>query len=112
MEKGSLEEKVCEAMFECLRAAPVRLEELHVFAQGLALSYLALIRNRNPNAFGDTQLEPMRSMISRGVKVESLIEALDRAAVLANELLKQKITVSFATIIAKMVVAQANMQLI
>lgn len=111
MEKGSLEEKISEGMFESFRTAPIPLKELHVFAQSLALSYLALIRNRNPNAFSETQLQPMSDMIRQGVKVDWLIAAFDQAAVLASELLKdQKITVSFATIISKMAAAQANMQ--
>ncbi len=111
MNEGSLGEKVSEAMFECFRAAPVPLKELHAFAQGLALSYLGLISNRNPNAFSASQLQPMSNMIQRGVKVEWLIAAFDQAAALASELLKdQKITVSFATIIAKMTAAQVNLQ--
>jgi hypothetical protein len=111
LEKGSPADKVSEAIFEALRLAPVRLEELHAFAQSMALSYLALTSSRNPDSFSATQLEPMCQLIKRGVKVEWLIAAIERAAVVAAELLKeQKVTLSFATVIAKMVAAQANLK--
>lgn len=111
MEKGSLADNVAETMFEALRAAPVRLDELHAFAQGMALSYLALTSSRNFDSFSAAQLEPMCEMIKRGVKVEWLIEAIERGATVAGELLKeQRVTLSFATVIAKMVAAQANLK--
>ena len=111
METGSLAHAIADAILEHLRPAPVRLDELRAFAQALALSYLSLISHQSAETFTTTQLEPMRVMIRRGVKVEWLFEAIDQAGVLANELLKQRrITTSFATIIAKMVAAQANLQ--
>lgn len=98
-------------MGESMAGVSLSKQELAAFTRGMAANYVALMRERNLDRFTQVQQQQMVRAINAGVNVTRILAAIDSAAALARAMMPgEGMMVSFASSIAKMVAAQAQIE--
>lgn len=110
MKDEAVHTKLAKVLDIALSDSTLSAKQRAEFSRNLVASYLALTKQPDLFVFNTSQLEPMRLVLKQGLKIETLIAALDKLGERTKELLEgRQASISFATIIAKMVAAQANL---